>query len=169
MVLAEPGASTTRPIARLGGARRSRSTSRSSTSTCCRAATQNRTADVSVNVQQQAGANRANPYAAGLPDSVQQALAKRYADLFAVFVKHRGRHRPGNFLGSWRRRFVAQQLADARPYELSVTVRSAGSAETGVRSCDERRAPGARGQQMTMVSFITDRSAWVVPTLETAS
>jgi endo-1,4-beta-xylanase len=32
---------------------------------------------------------RANPFAAGLPDSVQQALAKRYADLFAVFLKHR--------------------------------------------------------------------------------
>ena len=54
------------------------------------AATQNRTADVSLSVQQQAGANRANPYAAGLPDSVQKALAKRYADFFKVFVKHRG-------------------------------------------------------------------------------
>ena len=30
-----------------------------------------------------------NPYAKGLPDQVQQALAKRYADLFAVFLKHR--------------------------------------------------------------------------------
>ena len=29
-----------------------------------------------------------NPYVTGLPDSVQQALAKRYADLFRVFVKH---------------------------------------------------------------------------------
>jgi endo-1,4-beta-xylanase len=28
-------------------------------------------------------------YKNGLPDSVQQALAKRYADLFTVFVKHR--------------------------------------------------------------------------------
>jgi endo-1,4-beta-xylanase len=54
------------------------------------AATQNRTADVSVSVQQQAGANRANPYTAGLPDSVQRALAQRYADFFKVFVKHRG-------------------------------------------------------------------------------
>jgi endo-1,4-beta-xylanase len=54
------------------------------------AATQNRTADVSVSVQQQAGANRTNPYVAGLPDSVQQALAQRYADFFKVFVKHRG-------------------------------------------------------------------------------
>ena len=29
-----------------------------------------------------------NPYANGLPDKVAQAQAKRYADLFAVFVKH---------------------------------------------------------------------------------
>jgi endo-1,4-beta-xylanase len=32
----------------------------------------------------------ANPYANGLPDDIQQALAKRYADLFAIFVKHAG-------------------------------------------------------------------------------
>jgi len=31
----------------------------------------------------------ANPYAAGLPDAQQQQLAKRYADIFAVFLKHR--------------------------------------------------------------------------------
>jgi endo-1,4-beta-xylanase len=30
-----------------------------------------------------------DPYASGLPDSVQQRLARRYADLFAVFLKHR--------------------------------------------------------------------------------
>ena len=30
-----------------------------------------------------------NPYPKGLPDDVQQALAKRYADLFAVYWKHR--------------------------------------------------------------------------------
>src|SRR5581483_1943241 len=32
---------------------------------------------------------RLNPYSAGLPDSVQQALAQRYAGLFRVFLKHR--------------------------------------------------------------------------------
>jgi endo-1,4-beta-xylanase len=32
---------------------------------------------------------RWNPYPDGLPDSVQQQLAQRYADLFAVFLKHR--------------------------------------------------------------------------------
>ena len=30
-----------------------------------------------------------NPYPNGLPDAVQEALAKRYADLFALFRKHR--------------------------------------------------------------------------------
>lgn len=55
------------------------------------AATRNRTADVSVRAQPQAGGGSAvNPYAAGLPDSVQQALAKRYAEFFRVFMKHRG-------------------------------------------------------------------------------
>jgi endo-1,4-beta-xylanase len=29
-----------------------------------------------------------NPYKEGLPDSVQEALARRYADLFRVFLKH---------------------------------------------------------------------------------
>jgi len=31
----------------------------------------------------------ANPYAAGLPEEKQQQLAKRYADIFGVMVKHR--------------------------------------------------------------------------------
>jgi endo-1,4-beta-xylanase len=31
-----------------------------------------------------------NPYAGGLPDTMQRALARRYADLFGEFVKHRG-------------------------------------------------------------------------------
>jgi endo-1,4-beta-xylanase len=44
------------------------------------------TADVSLNVQKNA---RLNPYPNGLPDAVQQALAKRYAELFAVYWKHR--------------------------------------------------------------------------------
>jgi len=44
------------------------------------------TADVSLNIQQN---TKLNPYPNGLPEDVQQALAKRYADLFAVFWKHR--------------------------------------------------------------------------------
>jgi endo-1,4-beta-xylanase len=50
-------------------------------------ATQQRGADVSLNV---AARVDLNPYAAGLPDSVQRALAQRYADLFGVYYRHRG-------------------------------------------------------------------------------
>jgi endo-1,4-beta-xylanase len=53
------------------------------------AATRNRTADVGVTAQQGMSA-ALNPFATGLPDTVQQALAQRYADLFKVFLKHRG-------------------------------------------------------------------------------
>ena len=51
------------------------------------AASQQRTADVALNVEAQA---KLNPYKDGLPDALQQALAKRYADLFAVFCKYPG-------------------------------------------------------------------------------
>jgi len=36
-----------------------------------------------------AGSAFMNPYAAGLPDSLQMALARRYADIFGVLMKHR--------------------------------------------------------------------------------
>ena len=49
-------------------------------------ATQNRGADVSLRGQ---ASPASNPYRAGLPDSVQRALAARYADLFQVFASHR--------------------------------------------------------------------------------
>lgn len=45
-----------------------------------------RGADIAVNFELR---DKLNPYTNALPDSVQQALAARYADLFAVFVKHR--------------------------------------------------------------------------------
>jgi endo-1,4-beta-xylanase len=51
------------------------------------AVTRGPTADV--NTRGQATAN-SNPYAAGLPDEMQQKLAKRYADLFAVYLKYKG-------------------------------------------------------------------------------
>lgn len=47
--------------------------------------TSNGTADVSY---QEAGDPEANPYPNGLPDAVQQELAQRYGDIFAVFTKH---------------------------------------------------------------------------------
>ena len=49
-------------------------------------ATRQQTADVTVSIQQNAALN---PYVNGLPDSIQQQLAKRYGELFGVFVKHR--------------------------------------------------------------------------------
>jgi endo-1,4-beta-xylanase len=47
--------------------------------------TRQNTADISATA---APAN-SNPYPDGLPDEMQQALAKRYAELFEVFVQHR--------------------------------------------------------------------------------
>src|SRR5580698_5178733 len=49
-------------------------------------ATRQQTAEVTVNIQQNAALN---PYINGLPDTVQQQLAERYVDLFGVFLKHR--------------------------------------------------------------------------------
>jgi endo-1,4-beta-xylanase len=43
-------------------------------------------ADVSTRGTAGAGSN---PYVAGLPDSVEQALARRYGELFAVYLKHK--------------------------------------------------------------------------------
>jgi endo-1,4-beta-xylanase len=48
-----------------------------------------------------------NPYANGLPDSVQKDLANRYAELFSLFHKHRDKIRRVTFWGvhdgqSWR-------------------------------------------------------------------
>ena len=49
------------------------------------AATRNTAADVSL---QAAPAPEIDPYKAGLPDSIQQALAQRYEDLFRVYLAH---------------------------------------------------------------------------------
>ncbi len=47
---------------------------------------QQHSAEVSLKVEQDP---KLNPYADGLPQPVQQELAKRYADLFGVYLKHR--------------------------------------------------------------------------------
>ena len=70
-------------------------------------ASQHRTADVAMRAE----ANPAlNPYAAGLPDSVQRALARRYAEMFGVFLAHRdvidrvtfwGTTDAGSWLNGW--------------------------------------------------------------------
>ena len=48
-------------------------------------ATRSQAAEVGMSVELKP---KLNPYTNGLPDSVEQTLAKRYADLFAVFLKH---------------------------------------------------------------------------------
>ena len=48
--------------------------------------TRQNTADVSATA---AGTADSNPYTASLPEDMQQKLAKRYAELFEVFVQHR--------------------------------------------------------------------------------
>lgn len=48
-------------------------------------ATPNQGAEVTTSIEAQA---KLDPYSSGLPDSVQNALAKRYADLFRVYMKH---------------------------------------------------------------------------------
>ncbi len=40
-----------------------------------------------------------DPYKGGLPDSVQQALARRYGELFGVYLRHRGTVRRVTFWG----------------------------------------------------------------------
>jgi endo-1,4-beta-xylanase len=49
-------------------------------------ANRQQTADVSTRAE---GSASLNPYPAGLPDSVQQALARQYETLFGVYMKHR--------------------------------------------------------------------------------
>lgn len=50
------------------------------------AAVRNGSAEISATAAAQP---QLNPYADGLPDSVQQELASRYASLFAIFLKHK--------------------------------------------------------------------------------
>ena len=49
-------------------------------------ATRSDSADVSMTA---AGTAQSNPYTNGLPEEVQQKLAKRYGELFRVFAQHR--------------------------------------------------------------------------------
>jgi len=67
-------------------------------------ATRHQTADVSVNIAQNP---KLNPWPNALPGSIQQELAKRYAALFAVFLRHRAQISRVTFWGvtdadSWK-------------------------------------------------------------------
>ena len=46
-------------------------------------------AEVSQNFREFEGDEKMNPYASGLPDSVQVKLAERYTDIFKLFLKHK--------------------------------------------------------------------------------
>ena len=58
-------------------------------------ATRSQAAEITMNFALQA---KLNPYTNGLPDSVQQNIAQRYANLFAVLVKH---HKDVNRVTFW--------------------------------------------------------------------
>ena len=71
-------------------------------------------ADVSLRVKADP---KLNPYVNGLPDTVQKALAKRYADLFAVYLKHRAAMSRVTFWGvtdgdSWRNNWPVRGRTD---------------------------------------------------------
>jgi endo-1,4-beta-xylanase len=73
------------------------------------AVTRQPTADISVRAKADANSN---PYTAGLPEAMQQALAKRYADIFAAFLKYRDVIKRVTFWGvtdrhSWLNNFPA--------------------------------------------------------------
>jgi endo-1,4-beta-xylanase len=72
------------------------------------------TAGVAANVE---NTPALNPYTTGLPDSVQQALAKRYADLFTLFLRHRKVIQRVTFWGvtdadSWRNNWPVRGRTD---------------------------------------------------------
>ena len=92
-------------------------------------ATRSQAAEVSMNFALQA---KLNPYTNGLPDAVQQQLAKRYADLFAVFVKHHDVRQPRDILGRDRRRFLAQQLAGQGSHRLSAALQPRRQTQTRI-------------------------------------
>lgn len=77
-------------------------------------ATHNNTAEVSEKIE---STTELNPYPRGLPDSVQEALAKRYAELFSVFEKHCASIDRVTFWGvtdaqSWRNDWPARGRTD---------------------------------------------------------
>lgn len=54
-------------------------------------------ADVKLQLQQDP---KLNPYTDGLPDAVQEKLARRYADIFALFIKHSDKIKRVTFWGT---------------------------------------------------------------------
>ena len=74
-----------------------------------------------------------NLYPDGLPKDKQEQLARRYADIFALFLKHRDEDRARHVLGRDRRPELAQRLPGPGPRQLSRCSSTAGPAEAGLR------------------------------------
>lgn len=73
-----------------------------------------RGADITLNIELR---ERLNPYANGLPDSAQNELAARYAELFSLFHKHRDKISRVTFWGvhdgqSWRNNWPVKGRTD---------------------------------------------------------
>ena len=96
-----------------------------------------------------------NPYANGLPDSVQQELAERYAELFGVFLKHPREVERVTFWGvtdgdSWlndwpvRGRTNYPLLFD-RDGQAQAGIRRGDSSGVGVEDALSQREPGPSG------------------------
>ena len=72
------------------------------------------TAELNVNAE---NTPALNPYTSGLPDSIERELAKRYADLFAIFLKHEKGIQRVTFWGvtdadSWRNNWPVRGRTD---------------------------------------------------------
>ena len=80
-----------------------------------------------------------NVYPDGLPPAVQEKLARRYADVFALFLKHGVGAR--DLLGRHRRDLLARRLPDPRPRQLPAALGPRRPREAGLR----RRWPRCSG------------------------
>ena len=106
-------------------------------------ATHSEAADINLSFELQA---RWNPYTNGLPDFVQQSLANRYADLFAVFLKHRDSINSVSFWGvtdadSWLNTWPINGQDQFIPSSSTAIVRpsllSTRSFRLRIRNCPE--------------------------------
>ena len=74
---------------------------------------------------------KSNIYPDGLPDAQQQALARRYADVFALFLKHDVER--VTLWGLDDGDIVAEQLPDPRARELPAALGPRRQGEAGLR------------------------------------
>ncbi len=80
-----------------------------------------------------------DPYADGLPDEMQQALAQRYADIFKLLVKHRDKIDRVTFWGvhdgqSWLNHFPVERTSYPLLFDRQVKPKPAFAAVVGTAS-----------------------------------